>query len=148
MKFQILFWVKIWKIFQYVVCVKRDIAFLSEKPHKRRRVSPEIAWNNTGLSALLAVLVLIRPCVLIGLIRDLNWSSDAFCYSFAAILVWQQVFNLYQSLGKFSRRQIDNNIFFLIYPRRQDLTFHRTVSTEDNLLAILNPVFRGKWENV
>ena len=31
-------------------------------------------------------------------------------------------FNLYHSLGIFSRRQIDD--IFLIFPRKQDMTFH------------------------
>ena len=31
-------------------------------------------------------------------------------------------FNLYHSLGIFSRRQ--NDVIFLIFPRKQDLTFH------------------------
>ena len=32
------------------------------------------------------------------------------------------LFNLYHSLGIFSRRQ--NDVIFLIFPRKQDLTFH------------------------
>ena len=52
--------------------------------------------------------------------------------------------NLYHSLGIFSRRQIDD--IFLIFPRKQDLTFHANceiVSLGDNLHEMSYPVF---WE--
>ena len=52
------------------------------------------------------------------------WASCFFCFFFC--LSWWIIkgfwFNLYHSLGIFSRRQIDD--IFLIFPRKQDLTFH------------------------
>ena len=40
------------------------------------------------------------------------------------------VINLYHSLGKFSRPQIDD-IRLIFFPRKQDLTFHISIETTD-----------------
>ena len=45
-------------------------------------------------------------------------------------------------LGKIFNRQ-DFEIFFIIFPRKQALTFYANVSNGDNLLEMSNPVF---WE--
>ena len=42
----------------------------------------------------------------------------------------------------FSRQHIE--VCFLIFPRKQDLTFHASVSNGDNLHEMSSPVF---WEN-
>ena len=47
---------------------------------------------------------------------------------------WAKILTFYHSLGKYSRRQIDN--IFLTFPRKQP--------TVDNLHEISNPV---SWEN-
>ena len=48
-------------------------------------------------------------------------------------------FNPYHSLGYFGRRQI--GVIFLIFPRKQDLTFHA-----NSLHEMSNPVFSEKEE--
>ena len=52
-------------------------------------------------------------------------------------------FNLYHSLGEFSRQQTDD--ILLIFPRKQDLTFHANCLQRkgDNLHEISNPI---SWE--
>ena len=49
--------------------------------------------------------------------------------------------NLHHSQGKFSRRQIDS--IFLIFSRKQDLTFHANCLHGDNLHEMSSPV---SWE--
>ena len=49
------------------------------------------------------------------LVRGISMTCTLIIYSTIS-------FNLYHSLGIFSRRQIDD--IFLIFPRKQDLTFH------------------------
>ena len=44
------------------------------------------------------------------------------CFLLRILLGALRVNNLYHCLGIFSRRQIDD--IFLIFPRKQDLTFH------------------------
>ena len=52
-----------------------------------------------------------------------SWSGPLLStYSQTHVFTWCELFNLYHSLGIFSRRQIDD--IFLIFPRKQDLTFH------------------------
>ena len=51
-----------------------------------------------------------------------SWSGPLLStYSQRHVFTWCELFNLYHSLGIFSRWQID---IFLIFPRKQDLTFH------------------------
>ena len=58
------------------------------------------------------------------------------------VVVFLHHLDLYHSLGIFSRRQID--IFFLIFPRKQDLTFHTNCLHWSNLPEISNLV---SWKN-
>ena len=59
-------------------------------------------------------------------------------------------FNLYHSLGIFSRRQIDD--IFLIFPRKQDLTFHANCLLRRqfawNVLSCFLRKIRKKFQNV
>ena len=48
-------------------------------------------------------------------------------------------FNTYDAMGKFDRQQTDD--FFLIFPIKQDLTFHATCPIGDNLHEMSNPIF-------
>ena len=62
------------------------------------------------------------------------WNVASFSTQHAVLI-------FYHSVGNFSRRQIDDNV--LIFPRKQDLTFHANCLLRDNLHEMSNPVF---WE--
>ena len=50
--------------------------------------------------------------------------------------------NIYQAMGKFSRRQTGD--IFLTFPRTQDLTLHENYSERDNLHEVSDPIFLEK----
>ena len=59
--------------------------------------------------------------------------------------LWESVFpkfNLYHSLGIFSRRQIDD--IFLIFARKQDLTFHANCLLRRQFACNVKSCFLGK----
>ena len=56
------------------------------------------------------------------------------------------LFNLYHSLGIFSRRQIDD--IFLIFPRKQDLTFHANCLLRRQFACNVKSCFLGKIRKI
>ena len=57
--------------------------------------------------------------------------------------IWKKVLNLYHSLGIFSRRQID---IFLIFPRKQDSTFHANCLLRWQFAWNVKSRFLGKYK--
>ena len=57
-----------------------------------------------------------------------------------------QRFNLYHSLGIFSRRQ--NDVIFLIFPRKQDLTFHANCLLRRQFAWNVKSCFLGKIRKI
>ena len=56
------------------------------------------------------------------------------------------LFNLYHSLGIFSRRQ--NDVIFLIFPRKQDLTFHANCLLRRQFAWNVKSCFLGKIRKI
>ena len=61
-------------------------------------------------------------------------------------LVEKMCLNLYHSLGIFSRRQIDD--IFLIFPRKQDLTFHANCLLRRQFAWNVKSCFLGKIRKI
>ena len=91
------------------------------------------------------------------------WEKGAFlafllflhCHSLLNILthiflyfsLWEgSMINLYYSLGIFSRRQIDD--IFLIFPRKQELTFHANCQFVWNVISCFLRKIRKIFQNV
>ena len=117
------------------------------------------AWSNLcpGFSAIL------EECC--RALADMQWSfySSERIMAFGPLVfrkVWTKApnksgicvtsangfFNLYHSLGIFSRRQ--NDVIFLIFPRKQDLTFHANCLLRRQFAWNVKSCFLGKIRKI